>query len=397
MRTTVFMRLTAPLILAGMFSAPAPALAQDRPAARSDCNQPAAQAVTVVDVPGRPFAAVPSADGCHLFVSLTAAKGGRSQIAVLARANGVLSLARTVNVPGKLTGLTLSRDGTLLIAANDQGAAVLSTGRLLSGESGAVLGAVSDGSGAGSIYVAFGPEDRLLFIANERSNSLSVYDFAGMRAGQPAQQIGQIPTAGAPVGLAFSPDGRWLYSTSEVAAGERSCAAEGRGGMHPPGVLMVVDVARSATDPEHAVVARVPAGCNPVRVAASASGDRVYVTARGSNAVQVFDAAKLPGDPAHAWLASVAVGQSPVGLALNAERVFVANSDRFGGGRHQSISVLDVAHLDAPGASIPAGGFPRELRVTSDGGSLIVTNFESGSVELIDLARLPEVKGGAGK
>jgi DNA-binding beta-propeller fold protein YncE len=56
-----------------------------------------------------------------------------------------------------------------------------------------------------------------------------------------------------------------------------------------------------------------------------------------------------------------------------------------------------VAHLDAPGASIPAGGFPRELRVTSDGGSLIVTNFESGSVELIDLARLPEVTGGAGK
>ena len=33
----------------------------------------------------------------------------------------------------------------------------------------------------------------------------------------------------------------------------------------------------------------------------------------------------------------------------------------------QSISVLDTGRLDADAASIPAGGFPRELRITSDG------------------------------
>jgi len=153
----------------------------------------------------------------------------------------------------------------------------------------------------------------------------------------------------------------------------------------------------SMSDLDKAVVARVPAGCNPVRVALSPAGDRVYVTARGSNAVQVFDAGKLLGDREHSLQASVPVGQSPVGLAVDGAHVFVANSDRFGGGQHQSLSVLDPAHLDASAGSIPAGGFPRELRITSDGKSLLVTNFESGSVELIDLARLDEAMRGAGK
>jgi len=366
-------------------------------AERPDCNQAALAAITQIDVPGRPFAAVPSADGCTVFVSLTG-KNGRSQIAVLARANGALSVARTVAVPGQLTGLALSHDGTVLAAANGQGVALLSVERLLAAGAGTpVVGLLDEGRGAGSIYLAFSPDDRLLVVSNERSNKLGVYDLAAASAGKPIRSIGHIPTGGAPVGLAFSPDGRWLYSTSEVATGERSCTAEGRGSAYPQGALMVVDVARGVSELDQAVVARLPAGCNPVRVALSPAGDRVYVTARGSNAVQVFDAGKLLGDHEHSLQASVPVGQSPVGLAVDGAHVFVANSDRFGGGQHQSLSVLDPDHLDAGAGSIPAGGFPRELRITSDGKSLLVTNFESGSVELIDLARLDDAMRGAGK
>jgi DNA-binding beta-propeller fold protein YncE len=39
--------------------------------------------------------------------------------------------------------------------------------------------------------------------------------------------------------------------------------------------------------------------------------------------------------------------------------------------------------------TIPAGTFPRELRVTEDGRTLLVTNFNSSTLELVDLARLP--------
>ena len=39
--------------------------------------------------------------------------------------------------------------------------------------------------------------------------------------------------------------------------------------------------------------------------------------------------------------------------------------------------------------SIPAGSFPREMRVTADGKTLILTNFGSRSIQMIDLARIP--------
>jgi hypothetical protein len=50
--------------------------------------------------------------------------------------------------------------------------------------------------------------------------------------------------------LAFSPDGRWLYSTSE---------AEGAGSKNV-GSLAVIDVAEAEKDPARSVVARTAAG-----------------------------------------------------------------------------------------------------------------------------------------
>jgi DNA-binding beta-propeller fold protein YncE len=62
------------------------------------------------------------------------------------------------------------------------------------------------------------------------------------------------------------------------------------------------------------------------------------------------------------------------------------------GADHQFLTLIDAAKLssgkDAVLGTIPAGGFPRELRVTADGQTLLVTNFSSRTVELIDLSRL---------
>ena len=121
------------------------------------------------------------------------------------------------------------------------------------------------------------------------------------------------------------------------------------------------------------------------------------MTARNSNELLVFDTAKLLADPAHARIATVPVGTAPVGVALfeGGAKMIVANSNRFFGGplNQQQLSVIDAAKTSAGAravlGTIPAGSFPRELRVTDDGRTLLVTNFNSDTLELVDLDRLP--------
>jgi len=91
-------------------------------------------------------------------------------------------------------------------------------------------------------------------------------------------------------------------------------------------------------------------------------------------------------------VAQIPVGTSPVGVAAANDKIFVTNSNRFGGSANQSISVVDAQNPSAPQASLPAGGFPRELKLTADGNTLLVTNFASGTVELVDMARLSQAQ-----
>jgi DNA-binding beta-propeller fold protein YncE len=207
----------------------------------------------------------------------------------------------------------------------------------------------------------------------------------------------------APIALTFSPDVRWLFTTSQVALKEWgwpvACKREGRstvsGLVNPEGAVIVIDVARAKSDPAHAVAGRVPAGCSPVRMAISPSGDRIYVTARNSNAVVAFETDKLISDPAHSRLGMAPVGSAPVPIALvgDGKTVVAGNSNRFAGGNSaQSLTLLDAAkirgHEDAAIGSVPAGAFPRELRVSTDGRTLYLTNFGSNSLQVMDVGRL---------
>ncbi|MDB5740012.1 MAG: PQQ-dependent catabolism-associated beta-propeller protein [Alphaproteobacteria bacterium] len=354
--------------------------------ARADCNTPMADAVTHVAVPGHPFSAVASADGCTIFVSLTAKD---SHVLVLKRGEGAVTIAQNLPATGQVTGMALSPDGRFLAAANGGGVTLFDTARLIAGDDKAAMGYLNDRTGAGSIYAAFSPDQHLLFVSDERNAAITVHDFAGILAGKGAKPLGEIRTGDAPVGLAFSPDGRLLYSTSEAASAGGGCSENG-GHSHGPGVLLVIDVAKAAVAPSDSVLARVTAGCSPVRVALSSDGARAYVSARGQNMLLAFDTARLINDSDHALVAQVPVGAAPVGVAAANGKVFVTNSNRFGGGDAQSVSVLDAGNLAAPQAAIPAGGFPRELKLTADGKTLLVTNYASGTLELVDMARLAE-------
>ena len=118
--------------------------------------------------------------------------------------------------------------------------------------------------------------------------------------------------------------------------------------------------------------------------------------ARASDALLGFSAALLRSDPAHALIARVWVGEAPVGLALvdHGGRIVVTDSNRFlAPGATSSLAVVNVgaalAGKPALAGLLPAGQFPREMAAEPGGRTLLVTNFDSGQVELVNVAGLP--------
>lgn len=360
------------------------------------CNQPAAAVTAFTALPGAPFAAVASADGCVIFVSLSK-QNSRDQghIGVLQRRGGTTTLAHDIAVAGSPSGMSLSHDGRVLAVSNQTGVALFDTTRLLSGDGTPIVTANDQAAGAadaGSVYTAISKDDKLLFVSDESAAAITVYDLPKLRTGMNTA-IGRIPTGIAPVGLAFSPDGRRLYATSELlpsGRGAARCPPAGAGGAPTPqGALTVVDVAKAARDPAASILATIPAGCDPVRVTLSTDGTLAFVAARGQNSLLIFDTSKLVADSDHALLIAVRTGEAPVGVAVASGAVFVANSNRFApaGRKGEWLTIIDPNTARIIG-SLQAGLVPRELQVTPDGHTLMVTNFGSSSLEMIDLSRL---------
>ena len=339
-------------------------------------------------VPGTPFGVVVTGDGGWSFVS----QPGAGSVGVFRIGRPALpSPVGQVNTGGPSLGETLTPGGRYLLAAdNTDGAVVISVSRAESGAAGALLGTLGSGSADGAIEVAVSPDGRFAFVSLENLASVAVYNLQrGLAEGFSGPDlVGMIPVGMAPVGLAVSPDGRWLYATSEAAAGGSASGGQG--------TLSVISLARAETDPAGSIVSTVDAGCSPVRVITSAGGGVVWVTARGSDRLLGFAAARLRTDPSRSLVASVQVGEAPVGLALvdGGTRIVVADSNRFGApNAASSLAVVSVpaALAGRPGLTgyLPAGGFPRQMALEPDGRTLLVTNFSSQQLEAVSVADLP--------
>ena len=286
---------------------------------------------------------------------------------------------------GSLVGMTLSSDGRDLVAANESGASVFSVSRIeqpKSSPSSWLLGSfISKGQGA--IEAELSPDGEYVFVTLESSDEMAVFNLkkAESNGFGRSDLIGYVPLGVAPVGMAISPNGRYLYATSE--------AATANGG---EGTLSTIDLSRAEHDPSRSVISTVWAGCSPVRVVASRS--TVYVTARGSNDLLEFSAPGLMSNPASAMIGEVQVGESPVGLALvdHDKEIVVADSNRFAvGGATSNLAVVatsDNRSLRLLGY-VRAGGFPRDMSVSPNGTFLIVSDFDSGDVEEIGVSTLP--------
>jgi DNA-binding beta-propeller fold protein YncE len=120
------------------------------------------------------------------------------------------------------------------------------------------------------------------------------------------------------------------------------------------------------------------------------------VSARTDNVLLAFDTRKWLQDPSHALIGRVPVGDAPVGVAVlnDGARVAVTNSNRFGNSNaSQYLTIVDAQKIASGEAAVlgivPAGVFPRELTVTGDQATLLLTNFGSKNLAVIDVARLP--------
>src|SRR5438105_74100 len=375
----------------------------------SQCNAALSAPVSYVPLPGHPFSTVSSPDGCWLFVSLTSSNPKSSNgVAVLSRGRGQITLKKVFPVEAEPTGMTITHDGKLLVAADGDYVVFMDVARMTEGRDEPILGYIKDADFAGSVYVNTTADDKFLFVSDENAEAITVVNLQRARAEGFKQTaiVGKIPTGGAPIALTFSPDGRWLYTTSEIAPESFGwpveCKPEGQDpatakARYPQGAIIVVDVAKAETDPAHSTVARVPAGCSPVRMAISPDGGRVYVTARNSNALLAFDTAKFQTDAEHARVGTVPVGSSPVGVSVvnDGRWVVVTNSNRFARDQtaRQTLTVIDASRVGEGQAaiegSIPAGIFPREFGQSPDRQTLFVANYNSNELEVIDLKRMP--------
>jgi YVTN family beta-propeller protein len=122
-----------------------------------------------------------------------------------------------------------------------------------------------------------------------------------------------------------------------------------------------------------AVVGHIPVGMKPERIMVGPD-DAVYVTNRGERSVMRI----APG--AMSVEAVGAVGAEPVGMALSddGKKLYVANS------MSGTVSVLDSASL-APVDEVAVGGQPWAVQTLTDGRRAYVTDFTGGKLAVVDL------------
>ncbi len=305
-------------------------------------------------------------------------------------------VVRRISLPATarngLPGLALTHDGRYLLVAAGSGAVVIDARRAERGSRRAVLGRLTSAAPgnpalAGAVAVVISPGDRYAYVARSRAGGIAVFNLAAALAVRLRRSgyIGRVPLLYGPSDVAVDPGGRWLYATSLASA-------TGAGS----GTLSLIDATRAKTDPSTALVHSVAAGCEPVRVALSAGGRLVWVTALADHALLGFSRSRLLHHPRRARVAYVLLGSAPVGVAPvnSGRRLLVADSGPSAAAAPgPGVSVVDVgAALGGRPAvlgSVPAGVYPREITVPPGRRTAYVTNSGSAQVEAVNLNDLP--------
>src|SRR5687767_6160776 len=122
-------------------------------------------------------------------------------------------------------------------------------------------------SGRGASTSTSVPMTAICSSANELIRTITVLNLEKAKASGFAaeSEVGKIPVGYGPVALTFSPDGRYLYTTSQGMAPAADWPEECKWPTYPrpvaQGAIFVVDVERAKRDPANSVVAVAKAGC----------------------------------------------------------------------------------------------------------------------------------------
>jgi YVTN family beta-propeller protein len=164
-----------------------------------------------------------------------------------------------------------------------------------------------------------------------------------------------------------------LVAIAAAASLFASCALAAPFAYVPSGnsQLSVIDTATNR------LVATLPTGANPVGVAVSPPGNRVYVTNFDDGTVSVIDSLNNRALPA------IKVGAQPLGIAVSPDGRSVAVAN-FGPNTNplHSISIIEVGTGDV--TPLPVGGGPTAVVYNPSGSQLYVSNLADRSVSIVD-------------
>ena len=236
-------------------------------------------------------------------------------------------VSETFKVGERPRGLSATREGDRVYVSLDDGTIIE---RAVYAKE--MSGGTKLGRRTGAIDVS--PDGKLLAAAIRSRNEIVLLDLAMMRV------LKKIPVRGGQgaASAVFSPDGRWIYATSEqgpelhvIDVEQRAVTSSIRVGPRLGGVaflrdgsrayivadqeneVVVIDVARKA------ILTRVKTAAGPSAVTPHPDGKRVFVSVAGAGKVQVLDAGadRIVGE------FEVCVSPSSLAVTLDGKKLYV--------------------------------------------------------------------------
>ena len=306
------------------------------------------QVIGEIPVSARPNQAVFSRDGRLLFVSCTwgdvGGVGGKIDVIDVAQGKVVRSLMAGIEP----CGLALSADGRRLEVTN----VVSGTLSLLDVATGRTLSEVPVGSQPR--FVTETPDGSHLLVSNGLSPWISVIDpVAGREVGR--YEMGRASMLRQ---IACTPDGRWAFVTNLVSHNEVPTVQMERGWINSNG-FSVLDLQHDGQRVTLLLDHLFSGAANPTGLVLSPDGQRLYASLAGIHEVAIVD---LPA-------ALQLVAETPPDQVQR---------------REEDVEILEQRHI---ARRLPAGGLgPRSLALSEATGELLVANYFSDTVSVLDAA-----------
>ncbi|KAH8660061.1 hypothetical protein BX600DRAFT_513704 [Xylariales sp. PMI_506] len=292
--------------------------------------------------------------------------------------------------------LTLSHNKLTLYVATGYGAIMFDVVKLVAGSNDSYAGVLSSNgyAGQGAIQLTLTPDDQHVFVSQE-FGSENTYNLGAIEVYSVARQTngtivsdwrGFIALGYATIAQAYTSDYKTMFVTSEVAIGSTS--------NETVGTISVLDVATLMYTPGKSLIGKLTAGCHPTRAQMSTDGNYLWVAQRDANVVFGYDAAMLAANQTDAALVATAnTGTSPIGMAAVGNYILTTDSNRFSYmNTTTGVTVINTKGAQTRGVTnfpqIPSGNFSRSLAVSPSGDRLLVSEFNDGTVRVIDVAIL---------